>query len=98
MKNTAATHNHWKQYRAARIFIWVLLTSFIASVIFLSDASVIIAGAIWAVFSFAMAFWPCPLCGGRVGYIALGPFMAVWPFGGWCTSCRQRLFLRGQRA
>lgn len=82
----------WRQYRQMRLFFWTVFLAVIAFAVFGGDMGPLYAFFVWAVVSAAVAFWPCPLCGGRVGYIPFGPFMILWPFGGWCTTCHRKLF------
>lgn len=84
----------WRQYRQMRLFYWAAFSAAVAFVVFGSDDKALIALVVMAVLSMGVAFWPCPRCGGRVGYIGLGPLMMLWPFGGWCTTCSRKLFGR----
>jgi len=92
MATDPADETKWRQYRQMRLFFWAAFSAAIAFILFGSGMAMLFAFLIWAVLSAAVAFWPCPLCGGRVGYIPLGPFIFLWPFGGWCATCGHTLF------
>jgi hypothetical protein len=87
----------WRQYRQLRFVWWAVLCCFGLS-LFADDASIpLVVGGVWAIFSAAVAYWPCPVCKARVGYVGVGPFRLLWPFGGWCMACNSRLFLAKAR-
>jgi hypothetical protein len=94
MTGNGAAATKWRQYRQVLLGFWSLF-AVSATCIFLGTDTAIVASLVTlGVGSFAVAFWPCPHCGERVGYIPVGPLMLLWPFGGWCTTCGRRLFLQ----
>lgn len=95
MTTSIATEKKWKQYRQMRLLNWASFAVAAACIFLGSGTAIVLSLVVWGALSFAAAFWPCPFCGGRVGYIPLGPFVMVWPFGGWCTTCGRRLFRHG---
>ena len=86
-----------QQFRWIRAGWWILFAGFITSCFTLGAAAGLVLGVALAVASIAVAYWPCPVCSGRVGYISVGPLFTLWPFGGWCWSCGERLFARRPR-
>ena len=94
MTDNVAAEMKWKQYRQMRLLSWAAFATAIACFFFGNGTAIVLSMTAWAVLSLAAAFWPCPICGGRVGYIPAGPFMIIWPFGGWCTTCGCRLLPR----
>lgn len=84
----------WAQYRRMRLAWWALTFATIGLVLIDSVALRLFMLMLWAVCSAGIAHWPCPACGKPVGTIGTGIFMMRIPFGGWCTHCATRLFLR----
>ncbi|MGN6150414.1 MAG: hypothetical protein ACTHOH_00195 [Lysobacteraceae bacterium] len=82
----------WVAYRRMLWAWWALTAALVASLLF--DASIELRfalAAFWGALGAAAAYWPCPLCGRRVGVI--GKFFVLpVPFPGWCLSCHRRLF------
>jgi hypothetical protein len=94
MASDTAYETKWRQFRQLRLAWWGSFAIFLACLFFAGSTLSLISTLAWGILSGVAAFWPCPLCGGRVGYIPLGPFMILWPFDGWCTTCSRMLFLR----
>jgi hypothetical protein len=92
MASDSAAETKWRQYRQMRLFFWAVFFAAVTLFALGNGTTMLFAFLVWVAVSVAVAFWPCPLCGGRVGYIPLGPLMLLWPFGVWCTTCRRRLF------
>ncbi|MBL8263949.1 MAG: prepilin peptidase [Xanthomonadaceae bacterium] len=84
----------WAQYRRMRLAWWALTFACIASFLFDVIAIRLCMAVLWTVCSVAAAHWSCPQCGNQVGVVGKGPFSLWIPFGGWCTHCGTRLFLR----
>lgn len=65
---------------------------FIGICVFGSPAAMLVSGVIFALICITISFLGCPHCGRHVGYTTWGVFYFLWPFGGWCIHCHNRLF------
>lgn len=89
-------NNKWRSYRRYRIAWWLGLAA-LAACFYFAPFEASAAGLLgFLAYTIFVSYLACPICDYPVGYNGHAKlhFFRPSPFGGWCWSCGERLFLR----
>jgi len=90
------TKPDWSTYRRYRYGWWFTLAACVLALILLPVEFGAVGVVAVATYGAIVSRIKCPICGYSVGYNAHAKFRLFRPspWGGWCASCGERLFLR----